>query len=132
MATCLFAKCQPFGEAFRQSGRANLRLSRGDIVIQAAQLDSAFFHVVDDVATLGISIARLTDTADVYKVFFSRLNPELRVGAAAHGTVADKCDGNMRVTKETDARVLVGEAGRSSELVKDIAPTFRPTENGSS
>src|SRR5690348_2878322 len=67
---------EPFGEAFRQTGGTDFLLSRGNVVIQPAQLDRALVHVVDNISGFGIVIAGLADSADVDEIFFAGLDFE--------------------------------------------------------
>ena len=52
LSSASFAKGEPFGQARRQAGIENFLLGGGDIVIEAAQFDRAFVHVVNDIGGL--------------------------------------------------------------------------------
>src|SRR5579859_1947469 len=64
---------QAFGQTRGQARVENFFLGGRDVVIQPAQLDGAFVHVVDDVGGFGIVVARLADAPDVDEILAARL-----------------------------------------------------------
>src|SRR5688572_7664427 len=104
------AEGEPFREARGQAGIENLLLRFADVVVQPAELDGTLGQIVDHVGGLGIIVAGLPDAPHVDEIFASRLDLEFGISPAPHDRIADERDRNMGVAKETDARVLVGEA----------------------
>ena len=101
-----------------------------NVVIEATKFNRSVVEIVRRVRGLRDAVARLTHAADVDEVFLARLDLKLRIGSAAHDRVANKGDGDMGVSEETDGGVLVGEAGRRGEFVEDVAPALRLIERG--
>ena len=130
----LFAEGEALGEPGREAGIENFLLCGGDIVFQAAKLNSRFIDVVDDISGFGIIVARLADSADVDEIFLTGLDFEFRIRSAANHAVADESDGDVRVAEETNASVLVGETGGGGQFVENVAPALgtieRSVDNG--
>ena len=74
----------------------------GDVVFDALDGADHGLRVIDRIRSSRIAVARLTDAADVHEVLFARLDPELRIGAAAHTRVTDEGDRDVRVAEEAD------------------------------
>src|SRR5438552_17452140 len=77
-----FPQGEPLSQARRKTSRHDFRLGRRNIVIQTAQFDRSFVHIVDRIGGLGIAVPRLPDAADVDEVFAAGLDLEFRIGAA--------------------------------------------------
>src|ERR1041385_6725332 len=84
------AEGKALGQARGKPGIEDFFLRGGDIVLEASQFDGAFVHVVNDVGSFGIIVARLADRADVYKILFAGLDFEFRIGASADHAVANE------------------------------------------
>src|SRR5262245_56572565 len=55
----LLSKRQAIRETIRQTHSADFRLGLGNVIIQPAQLDGPFVHVVNDVSGPRVAVARL-------------------------------------------------------------------------
>src|SRR5204863_8044738 len=106
-----FAQGQPFRQSRRQTSRHDFGLRGRNVVVQTAQFDRAFVHVVNRIRRLRIAVARLANTADVDEILSARFDFEFGVSAAAHDAVADERVSHVRVTEKTNRRVLIRKTG---------------------
>ena len=70
----------------------NFFLRRGEIVLDPALLNHRAVDVINAVSGAPFVIARLTDAADVNKIFFTRIDPEFIRPLTFHSVAADEGD----------------------------------------
>src|SRR5689334_19416837 len=86
----LLAESQPLRQTRRQSGIKDLLLRRRDVVLQPAQLDKAFFRIVNHVSGFRVVIPRLADRSDIDEILLPGLDLELRIGTAPDHAIPDE------------------------------------------
>ena len=94
------------------------------------KLDEIFINVINDIRRTPVAVAWLADTADVNEILLAHLELDLIERNTHHGAIADVSPRRMRMTEETDARVLIAETCARIELVENVTPLVRGIEGG--
>ena len=87
--------------------------------------------IVHDVTGFGVTVSWLSDAPDIDEIAPTGLDLQFGVGTAFDACgIANERQRVMSVAKEADWRILVGEAGGSFQLIKNVPPALRGIQGG--
>src|SRR5690349_17112149 len=94
---------------FRQKATRPVWWRLRNQIVQSPEFNKLRFEIVGDVSSLRIVVSWLTDTAGVHKILFAGFDFEFGIRAAAHHGILDEGDRDVRVSEETNGRLLMRE-----------------------